>query len=408
MPKFSFQQQVLTGFIITLLFIFSGALTAYNRIQELQNDSHAVDRSQDVIKFTNQVLINIVQAESSVRGLTATGNSYYLDAYNENLSKINPSIDRLSSLIKDNPYQSILVDSLKQHVSQKLYVMSSILWSINAGEFDKAKADLLSDRTINRVQSLIDAIKFKENLDLAENRKVSDANVKETLIVFLIGSGIIIGLFLLMFQFIQQSFKKRKLIEDNLLETNQQLKEISEENKTQNWLLKGSTVIDEAMRGKKQISELCDAIIKNLCIYTNANIGAIYRLNENNNLELESGYAFDPDLYHIEITPGDGLVGQVASSHETFILNNIPPGYLKIKSALGESSPRTILIQPLLFEGELKGVMEIGFLEMPESTAKFIERISHNIAVVMNSVQTRSQVQSLLKNTELLAEVDDC
>jgi CHASE3 domain sensor protein len=404
MPRFSFQQQVLTGFIITLLFIFAGALTAYNRIRELQNDSRAVDRSQEVLKFTNHVLINIVQAESSVRGLTATGNSYYLDAYNENLSKINPSVDRLKSLLEGDRSQAVLVDSLKLHVSQKLYVMSQILWSVNSKEYDKAKAELLSDRTINHVQSLIDAIKFKETVDLAAKRKISEKNVTETLIVFVFGSAIIIGLFLLMFQYIRASFKKRKQIEDNLLETNQQLKDISEENKSQNWLLKGSTVIDEAMRGKRQLSELCEAIIKSVCIYTEANIGAIYTLNENNNLELEAGYAFDHELYHIEIAPGDGLVGQVAASNEPYILHNVPSGYLKIKSALGESAPRKILIQPVLFEGELKGVMEIGYFDMPETTGIFIERVSHSIAVAINSVQARSQVQSLLEHAGLYAE----
>ncbi|WP_207421222.1 CHASE3 domain-containing protein [Desertivirga brevis] len=404
MPRFSFQQQVLTGFIITLLFIFSGALTAYNRIRELQNDSRAVDRSQEVLKFTNQVLINIVQAESSVRGLTATGDSYYLDAYNENLSKINPSVDRLRLLVEDNPAQINLVDSLKLQVSQKLYVMSRILWSINSKDYDKAKADLLSDRTIVHIQGLIEAIKFEETVDLAAKRKASEKNVTETLIVFVIGSAIIISLFLLMFQYIRASFKKRKQVEDNLLETNQQLKNISEENKSQNWLLKGSTVIDEAMRGKRDLGELCDAIIKSVCLYTNASIGAIYTLNERNNLQLMSGYAFDSDHYNIEIATEDGLVGRVATGKEQFILHNVPSGYLTIKSALGESTPRTMLIQPVLFEGELKGVMEIGFFDMPETTVIFIERVSHNIAVAINSVQARSQFQTLLENAGMFAE----
>ncbi len=404
MPRFSFQQQVLTGFIVTLIFVFSGALIAYHRIYELQNDSRSVDRTQEVIKFTNQVLINVVQAESSVRGLTATGNKTYLDAYNENLSKISPSVDRLASLLRDDTHQSVLADSLKFHVSQKLYMMSKILWTINSDNLVQAKQELVDDRTINNVQSLIDSIKVKEAILLAERRRVSEANVKETVTLFWVGSFVIFSLFLVLFQYIRVSFKKRKVVEDDLLETNEQLKAISEENKLQNWILKGSTVIDEAMRGQREIHPLAASIIQSVCQYTHANIGAIYLATTSGSLKLEAGYAFDSDLYNLVIAPGDGLVGQVALGKEPYVLHNVPPNYLKIKSALGETSPKTILIQPIVFEGEVKGVLEIGFLNMPEITQIFIDHIMNNIAVSINSVQTMVQVQNLLEHSNFFVE----
>ena len=404
MQKLSFQQQVLGGFILTLICIFSGALIAHHRIQELQNDSKSVDRTQEIIKFTNQVFINVVQAESSVRGLTSTGNSYYLDAYNENLSKITPSVDRLGSLLRDDPDQAALADSLKFYVSQKLYVMSKILWTINSNNFTSAKAELLTDRSINHVQSLIEAIKAKEGIYLADKRKISEANVAETLQLFLAGSIVILGLFLLLFQYIRISFRKRKAIEDNLTKTNEQLQLMSEENKMQNWLLKGCTVIDEAMRGQRQIKLLSKAIIDSVCLYTDANVGAIYIPTERNTLKIEAGYAFDSDLYKIEIMQGDGLVGRVCADKMPYLLNNVPTDYIKIKSALGEASPGTILIQPLLFEGKIKGVIELGFLEMPENTAQFVDRVSHNIAVAINGAEAMYKVQALLEHAAIFSE----
>ncbi|WP_256012038.1 CHASE3 domain-containing protein [Desertivirga xinjiangensis] len=391
MPKLSFQQRVLTGFITTLILVFTGAIISYNRIRDLQKDSLSVDRTQEIIKFTNQVFINIVQAESSVRGLIATGNSYYLDDYNESLSKINPSVDRLSSLLKEDPSQRILADSLRYQVSQKLYAMSKILWAFNLKDFQKAQSDLLADRTINKVQSIVDAINTKENALLTERRKISEANVEKSILLFFVGSAVIMILFLVLFQFIRLSFKKRKIVEDSLAESNFQLKKISEENELQNWILKGNALMDEAMRGQRNLKTLSNAIIRSIGEYSGARIGALYLFNENKNLQVAGTYAFDSNFASREIKLGEGLVGQVAKNKDAHILKDIPADYIKIKTALGGCSPKVLILQPVFFEDEIIGVVELGYIEMPEIATTFIRRVVNNIGIVINSVQTMNR-----------------
>ena len=391
MPKLSFQQQVLTGFITTLFLVFAGAIISYNRIRDLQKDSLSVDRTQEIIKFTNQVLINIVQAESSVRGLIATGDSYYLDDYNESLSKINPSVDRLSSLLKEDPSQHILADSLKYQVSQKLYAMSKILWAFNLKDLQKAQSDLLADRTINKVRRLIDAINTQEHALLTERRKTSEANVEQSIVLFFVGTAVIGMLFVVLFQFIRLSFKKRKIVEDSLAESNFQLQKISEENELQNWILKGNALLDEAMRGQRNLKSLANAVIGSIGEYSGARIGALYLFNEAKNLQVAGTYAFHSNFARTEIKLGEGLVGQVAKSKDAHILKDIPADYIKIKSALGGCSPKVLLLQPVFFEDEIIGVVELGYLEMPQIATIFINRVVNNIGIVINSVQTISR-----------------
>ena len=57
---------------------------------------------------------------------------------------------------------------------------------------------------------------------------------------------------------------------------------------------------------------------------------------------------------------GQGLVGQCALEKERFVLTDVPPDYIKISSGLGEATPLSIVVLPVLFEGEVKAVVELA------------------------------------------------
>ena len=60
---------------------------------------------------------------------------------------------------------------------------------------------------------------------------------------------------------------------------------------------------------------------------------------------------------------GQGLVGQAALEGKRIVLSKVPPDYIQITSALGEAPPHAIVVVPILFEGEVKGVIELASFE---------------------------------------------
>ena len=60
---------------------------------------------------------------------------------------------------------------------------------------------------------------------------------------------------------------------------------------------------------------------------------------------------------------GEGLVGQCAIEKQTISLTKVPEDYIKISSGLGETLPRNILVLPVIFEGQVRGVLELASLE---------------------------------------------
>src|SRR6185295_5377673 len=57
---------------------------------------------------------------------------------------------------------------------------------------------------------------------------------------------------------------------------------------------------------------------------------------------------------------GDGLVGECAFEKERILVTEVPGDYIRISSGLGEAAPLNIVVLPVLFEGQVKAVVELA------------------------------------------------
>lgn len=77
-----------------------------------------------------------------------------------------------------------------------------------------------------------------------------------------------------------------------------------------------------------------------------------------------STFAYSSEKKPTPFKIGDGMPGQVAKNRRLMHLTAIPEGYLKIQSALGESSPANLLILPLLLNKETIGIIELASFQV--------------------------------------------
>ena len=99
-------------------------------------------------------------------------------------------------------------------------------------------------------------------------------------------------------------------------------------------------------------------------------------------IELIASYAYERTK-HIKktIQSGEGLVGRCVQEGSTIFLTDIPEGYLKIKSGLGEDDPKSLIIVPIRLNELIVGVIEIASLEVIQDfQIEFVERIGSSIA----------------------------
>src|SRR5213075_2152543 len=89
---------------------------------------------------------------------------------------------------------------------------------------------------------------------------------------------------------------------------------------------------------------------------------------------------------------------------DRILLTNVPGDYVKINSGLGEAPPRNIIVLPVLFEGQVKAVIELAsFQEFSPTHETFLDQLTESIGIVLNTIEANMRTEELLKQSQSLA-----
>src|SRR6202000_205989 len=123
-------------------------------------------------------------------------------------------------------------------------------------------------------------------------------------------------------------------------------------------------------------------------------------------LKLLSSYAFrNRKIIGSKFALGEGLVGQAALEKERILLTNVPGDYVQIGSGLGHAPPKNIIVLPVLFEGQVKAVMELSSFEQFSPTHQvFLDQLVESIGIVFNTIEANTRTEDLLKQSQSLAK----
>lgn len=188
-----------------------------------------------------------------------------------------------------------------------------------------------------------------------------------------------------------------------LSEMTRNLREMSSKNERQNWIKTGVNGLNDKTRGDLEIQELAKNIVTFLSKYLDAPIGALYLPNDDATaFNLAASYAFTHRKgFQNSVKPGEGLIGQAAVEKELISLLDVPEDYIRIGSALGNQVPRNIIALPFVFDGDLYGLIELGsFKEFTDIQIEFLQTISENVAIALNTANARKQMKLLLAKTQ--------
>lgn len=180
-----------------------------------------------------------------------------------------------------------------------------------------------------------------------------------------------------------------------------------EENRT--WaahgLAKFSKLFQEA---EDDLQALSRKLMKELVDYTEADVGALFIVSEGEapELQLTGSYAFDREKFvHKSFELGEGLVGRAALEKDIIYVNDLPQGYMKIRSGLGEDLPASLLLVPVILDNNVLGVIELGSLgEIPAFQAGFIQQLADAMATTIAKVKANQKNRELFEQSSLQAE----
>ncbi|HET9410268.1 MAG TPA: response regulator, partial [Candidatus Dormibacteraeota bacterium] len=199
------------------------------------------------------------------------------------------------------------------------------------------------------------------------------------------------------------------VLKDKINEMIRNLRETTQKTKEQDWLKTNLARFARMLQGQRDLLTVSRMILSELAPLVNAEHGALYGMvnpsGADSYLKYQAGYAYKPRKgLSKEFHLGEGLVGQCAVEKRRILLTNVPPDYVRITSGLGEGTPMNILILPVLFEGEVRAVIELASFEQFSQTHQdFLDQLTDSIGVVLNNIEANSRTEGLLRQSQSLA-----
>src|SRR5213594_4181869 len=198
-------------------------------------------------------------------------------------------------------------------------------------------------------------------------------------------------------------------LKDNINEMIRNLRQTTEKNQEQDWLKTNLTRFTRMLQGQRDPMTVSKMILSELAPVVHAEHGVFYGVVPANArpsyLAFQAGYAYRPRKgVAMEFAIGEGLIGQCALEKKRIVVTNVPRDYIKIGSSLGEATPANIVVLPVLFENDLRAVIELASFEPFSPThLDFLEQLAESIGIVLNTIEANSRTEDLLKQSQSLA-----
>jgi signal transduction histidine kinase/CheY-like chemotaxis protein/HAMP domain-containing protein len=196
-------------------------------------------------------------------------------------------------------------------------------------------------------------------------------------------------------------------LKDNINAMVQSLRETIRANQQQDWLKTNLARIAGMMQGHRDLAIVAELMMDELAPLVGAQHGTFFLsepVNGDTHLRLIAGYGLRTDkVAPIQYRLGQSLIGQAARSKRSIVVADLPEGYVKISSGLGEAPPANLAVLPILFEDQVLGVIELAsFTPFTPVQTDFLEQLTETLGVNFNTIIANARTDALLGESQRL------
>ncbi|MCK6628351.1 MAG: HAMP domain-containing protein [Anaerolineae bacterium] len=196
-------------------------------------------------------------------------------------------------------------------------------------------------------------------------------------------------------------------LKDNINTMIDNLRLTTERNTEQDWLKTNLARFTGMLQGQRDLVTVGKMLLSELVPLVNAHQGIIYQMDTEGmtDLRMLASYAnFAENGYPTRLSLGDGFIGQCAVEKRRILVSNVPADAVPIGSVLFQAMPRSVVVFPIAFEGQIKAVLALASLhDFAPAHLAFLEQLTTSIGIVLNSIEATMQTEGLLKQSQQLA-----
>ena len=361
-----------------------------------------VQHTDRVLNNASESLKLSIDQETGFRGYLLSGDVRFLQPYEVAKPRIRAEMQTLNELVADNPLQVERLRSIAALQDEwTAFAQGAIAAKRDGGNF----LDPVRD---GRGKQLTDAIRDEYGAFIAMEQRLREERNNAASNTAIITIALFL-LFTLLFSGGLAIFGRRELL--RLTGTYgailKKQEEHNERMQAQAWLRNGQNLLAERLIGQQALPVLGRNTLEFLASHLDAAVGALYVREEHGNLRRVATYGFSREHENAEQSfySAEGMVGRVAHDRRLLILDNLPADYLKVSSGLGEGKPLVVALLPVSNDGDVNGVVELGFLRpLSERDSEFLEQIAASIGASVEAARYRHRLQEILAETQQLNE----
>lgn len=361
-----------------------------------------VEQAERAISNANQIAKLGADMEASMYGYLVTGEEPLLQPFEIGKPRIAAETATLGGLVRDNPDQVSRLRRIAALQTQWNEFAQTIV--------DLRRKDLDYQQPVRSAggKSLTDEIRreFAEFISI-EERLLQERNAQARnntawgMAAYLLFSLGLSGLLALL------GHRELQRLSDSYGEAEHKQAATALLLEQQLWLRTGQRQLAEHTLGQHALASLGRSVLEFLARYMGVAVAALYVRQENGELQRVAAYGqtHDGDGAPTAGSGGEGLVDQAAFENRVIRLDDLPASYLKVSSGLGQGSARHVLVVPVHNDGQVNGVVELGFLRaLAPRDMEFVTLIASNIGNSLHAALYRRRLEDVLSQSQELNE----
>ncbi|MDR6885357.1 response regulator [Bacillus sp. 3255] len=441
MKRFGIRSKIMLGYIFNIACISIVLTLVINQVTSMQTDrNYIIEHDFAVHSEINAIERYVMDMESGQRGYLLTGDPSYLVPYHKGETEWRESYVRLVGLTKENEVQVQSLRAIKEAIESWIMLLGGptgpmMKRNVDAGAGLVNPYDFyLGKQNVEDIRAQLDRFRNMEIGFTKDRAKLLDEQNRmftnslfvmlTILLIFSLAAALVISHSIVgtikqvTKSILKLSSFKRDYSQRIDVTMNDEVKDLAE---ATNMLLESQAEIEwqqrklaeviHMLQGISDLETLGSTFISKAAELFGASFGLFYLRTAHqgkDTMERIASYAMMQDQDEIgtrRFQIGEGLIGQCALEKRMFHFMNVPDHYVRITSGLGAVKAQSVLVVPIKHHHEVIAVMELASMnKFTGQQLELLEDILEVLGTIVHSVQTRAEVERLLREYQLMTE----
>jgi hypothetical protein len=169
-------------------------------------------------------------------------------------------------------------------------------------------------------------------------------------------------------------------------------------------------VSDIIAKKRRNLEDLSSAMISEVVRYVDASAGGIFVMDDSDPyhimLRATGGFCLSSEQsVNYAFEEGEGNIGACFKEKQTIAVDNLPDGYIVMRSGLGSISLHHAVFIPIIEDNVSVGVIEVASLEkLSDIKVRYIEKIAESLAAIITIIKANEKASQMIEQNNAQSE----